>query len=107
MTSTGYSLFDTALGRCAPDLLVRAHVDASMPRNVVAIGKCAGGLLDGVASAIDIESAFVAIPDGYKRPRTHAEVHIGGHPHMTAASFAAGSRAGRPPPMPRWRSSGS
>ena len=78
------------LARCAPDTLVRAHLDASMPRNVVAIGKCAGGLLDGVASVIEIESAFVAIPEGYRLPRTKAEVHIGGHPHMTAASFDAG-----------------
>ncbi len=84
------SVYFETLARCAPELLVRAHVDASMPRNVVAIGKCAGGLLDGVASVIDIESAFVAIPDGYKLPLTRAEVHVGGHPHMTAASFEAG-----------------
>jgi glycerate-2-kinase len=61
-----------------------------MPRNVVAIGKCAGALLDGVAGAIAIESAFVAIPDGYRLPHARAETHIGGHPHMTPASFAAG-----------------
>lgn len=84
------SVYHAALARCAPDLLVRAHVDASMPHNVVAIGKCAGGLLDAVASMIDIESAFVAIPEGYRLPRTRAEVHVGGHPHMTAASFEAG-----------------
>jgi glycerate-2-kinase len=84
------TVYLTALARCAPDLLVRAHVDLSMPRDVVAIGKCAGGLLDGVANVIDIESAFVAIPEGYKLPRTRAEVHIGGHPHITAASFEAG-----------------
>lgn len=83
-------IYITTLARCAPDVLVRAHVDALMPRNVVAIGKCAGGLLDGVASVIDIESAFVAIPEGYKLPRTSAEVHVGGHPHMTRASFDAG-----------------
>ena len=84
------AIYLETLARCAPDVLVRAHVDAAMPRNVVAIGKCAGGLLDGVASVIDIESAFVAIPDGYRLPRTNAEVHVGGHPHMTAASFEAG-----------------
>lgn len=61
-----------------------------MPRNVVAIGKCAGGLLDGVAAVIDVESAFVAIPEGYKLPRTRAEVHVGGHPQMTATTFEAG-----------------
>lgn len=69
---------------------MRRHVDASMPRSVVAIGKCAGALLDGVAEEHDIESAFVAIPDGYRLPRVSAEVHIGDHPHMTRASFDAG-----------------
>src|SRR5687767_12937940 len=84
------AIYSETLVRCAPDILVREHVDASMPRNVVAIGKCAGGLLDGVASVIGIESAFVAIPEGYRLPRAKAEVHVGGHPHMTRASFDAG-----------------
>jgi glycerate 2-kinase len=83
-------IYLTTLARCAPELLVRAHVDASMPRSVVAIGKCAGSMLDGVASVLPIEHAFVAIPEGYKLPRTRAELHIGGHPQMTPASFEAG-----------------
>ena len=58
------------LARCGPDLLVRSRVDASMPRNVVAIGKCAGALLDGVAAMHHIDAAFVAIPDGYPLPHT-------------------------------------
>jgi glycerate-2-kinase len=78
------------LARCAPELLVQEHVEPSMPRNVVAIGKCAGALLDGVAGVLEIESAFVAIPEGYRLPRWKAEVHVGGHPLMTPASFAAG-----------------
>jgi glycerate 2-kinase len=78
------------LARCAPDVLVQRHVHPSMPRNVVAIGKCAGALLDGVAAVHAIDAAFVAIPEGYPLPRTNAEVHIGGHPQMTQASFAAG-----------------
>jgi glycerate-2-kinase len=61
-----------------------------MPRNVVAIGKCAGALLDGVARVHPIEHAFVAIPAGYRPPETRAEIHLGGHPHMTRASFDAG-----------------
>ena len=84
------AIYLTTLQHCAPDVLVRAHVHPAMPRNVVAIGKCAGALLDGVATVMDIESAFVAIPEGYPPPRTNADVHVGGHPHMTAASFAAG-----------------
>jgi len=84
------SIYLAALERCAPDLLVRRHVDDSMPRNVVAIGKCAGALLDGVAAVMRIEHAFMAIPRGYRLPVTNAEVHVGGHPHMTNDSFAAG-----------------
>jgi glycerate 2-kinase len=82
--------FET-LARCAPELLVREHVTRAMPRNVVAIGKCAGALLDGVAAVHEIEASFVAVPEGYPLPRVKgAAVYIGGHPHMTAASFAAG-----------------
>lgn len=84
------SIYLDALERCAPERLVRAHIDSSMPRNVVAIGKCAGALLDGVAAEIDIAAAFVAVPEGYPLPVTKAEIRTGGHPHMTAASFAAG-----------------
>jgi glycerate 2-kinase len=47
-------------------------------------------MLDGVAQVLELESAFVAVPEGYPLPRTKAEVHLGGHPHMTDASFAAG-----------------
>jgi len=78
------------LARCAPDILVQRHIDPSMPRNVVAIGKCAGALLDGVATVHAIDAAFVAVPEGYPLPRTNAEVHVGGHPQMTPASFATG-----------------
>ncbi len=84
------AIYHEALQRCAPDVLVKAHVDASMPRNVVAIGKCAGALLDGVAAVLKIEHAFVAIPRGYRLPKSKAEIHEGGHPHMTRESFAAG-----------------
>ena len=83
-------IYRTTLARCAPDLLVRDHIDASMPRNVVAIGKCAGALLDGVAGVHAIDNAFVAMPRGYREPVTPAELHRGGHPEMTPASFDAG-----------------
>lgn len=84
------AIYLTALQRCAPEVLVKRHVDASMPRNVVAIGKCAGALLDGVAEVHDIDDAFVAVPHGYRLPKTNARVHVGGHPHMTRESFEAG-----------------
>src|SRR5438874_7029354 len=58
-----------------------------VPRNVVAIGKCAGPLLDGFG---DYDAAFVAMPEGYREPRSRAIVYKGGHPDMTPASFVAG-----------------
>ncbi|MDQ3280911.1 MAG: DUF4147 domain-containing protein [Acidobacteriota bacterium] len=84
------AIYLTTLGRCAPERLVARHIKPSMPRNVVAIGKCAGALLDGVARVHRIDSAFVAIPEGYRLPSSEAQLHIGGHPQMTPASFAGG-----------------
>ena len=85
------AIYLTALEHCAPERLVGEHVTRDMPRNVVAIGKCAGGMLEGVASVHPIESAFVAIPEGYVQSGGVASaLHIGGHPHMTPGSFAAG-----------------
>ena len=118
------AIYLTTLERCAPDVLVQEHVTRDMPRNVVAIGKCAGALLDGVARVHEIESAFVAVPAGYRLPREGVEdrhsclsppraggatgsmtgettggtgrsacpprIFVGGHPHITAASFEAG-----------------
>lgn len=87
-------IYLTSLRLCAPDALVQkyvqTHIDASMPHNVVAIGKCAGALLDGVARVHRVDHAFVAIPEGYRLPSVDAEVHLGGHPQMTRASFDAG-----------------
>jgi glycerate 2-kinase len=81
----------TTLAECAPDVLVRAHVRPDMPRNVVAIGKCAAALLDGVAKVHPIESALSIVPEGYPLPRI-GELHVGGHPHYTFDSFHAGKR---------------
>jgi glycerate 2-kinase len=85
-------LYLSTLAACSPDALVRRVVPHDAPRNVVAIGKCAAKLLDGVARVIDVKRAFVAVPEGYGLPATPAEIAIGGHPDMTAASFAAGRR---------------
>ncbi|HUR82867.1 MAG TPA: hypothetical protein VM733_19055, partial [Thermoanaerobaculia bacterium] len=59
------AIYLTALAQCAPDVLVQKCVRADMPRNVVAIGKCAAALLRGVAQVHAVESAFVAVPEGY------------------------------------------
>jgi hydroxypyruvate reductase len=79
-----------ALAACAPEALIRRVLRDEMPRDVVAIGKCAGALLDGIAG--HARDAFVAIPAGYRLPETRAEIAIGGHPDMTDASFEAGGR---------------
>ncbi len=77
-------------------------VRADFPRSVVAIGKCAGALLDGVG---DFREAFAATPQNYPAPhlrmrstagshprdrQRHVSVARGSHPEITAASFAAG-----------------
>jgi len=81
------TIYFRALEACAAERLVARVLVPDMPRNVVAIGKCAGALLDGLR---DFETAFAAVPDGYRLPRSRADVHRGGHPQISAASFAAG-----------------
>ena len=81
------SIYLRALDACAPERLVRGAITPDMPRNIVAIGKCAGALRDGLD---DVDHAFVAIPEGYRLPVKAAHVAIGGHPDITAASFEAG-----------------
>lgn len=83
-------VYAETLRRCAPDVLIRQFVTPDLPRNVVAIGKCAASLLDGFAAALPIENAFVAVPAGYPLPRTPALVVQGGHPQMDRSSFRAG-----------------
>jgi len=75
------------LEACAPERLVARVLEPGLPRDVVAIGKCAGALVDGLR---DVRDAFVAIPRGYREPRRRADVHRGGHPQMTSESFDAG-----------------
>jgi hydroxypyruvate reductase len=81
------TIYIRALDACAPERLVRNVLTPDMPRNIVAIGKCAGALRDGLD---DVDDAFLAVPDGYRLPAKRAIVAIGGHPQMTHASFAAG-----------------
>jgi len=78
------TIYLRALDACAPERLIRVTPD--MPRAVVAIGKCAGALRDGLDDDVD---AFVAIPAGYRRPKKNAKVVEGGHPNFTEASFEA------------------
>jgi glycerate 2-kinase len=75
------------LAACAPDRLVARVLEPGLPRDVVAIGKCAGALLDGLR---DVGDAFVAVPRGYPEPSRRAEIHRGGHPQITRDSIEAG-----------------
>jgi glycerate 2-kinase len=81
------SIYREALRRCAPDVLVRHVVRPDMPRHVVAIGKSAGPLLEGVASLLDIESSFAVVPRDYPAPEG---AWRGSHPEMDPSSFIAG-----------------
>ena len=87
MTIDLETIYLRTLEACAPERLVARVLEPDMPRDVVAIGKCAGALLDGLR---DVGDAFVAVPKGYREPKRRAEVHRGGHPQITGASFAAG-----------------
>lgn len=89
MIATLHRIYLGALEACAPEGLVQRCVTGEMPRSVVAIGKSAGALRDGLADDVD---AFVAIPRGYRRPRKRAVIAEGGHPDMTRESFEAGER---------------
>ncbi|HEX7192982.1 MAG TPA: DUF4147 domain-containing protein [Thermoanaerobaculia bacterium] len=81
-------IYRTTLDRCAPERLIAKVWRDDFPRTVVAIGKCAGALRDG----IDCDEAFVAIPHGYCEPRKPAIVAFGTHPNYSEASFEAGRR---------------
>lgn len=81
-------IYRETLDRCAPERLIGKVWRDDFPRAVVAIGKCAGALRDG----IDCDEAFVAIPYGYREPRKPAIVAFGTHPQYSEASFEAGRR---------------
>ncbi len=86
------SLYRRTLQACAPEAIVRGAVEVSMPRNVVAIGKCAGRMVAGV----DFDRGFVVVPKGYPRPdpspSPRLRMTIGGHPDIDDDSFRAGEQ---------------
>src|SRR5438093_13100482 len=79
------SIYFRALDACAPDRLVARVLEPDMLQDVVAIGKCAGALLDGLP---EFESAFVAILDGYCLQRRRAVIHIRGRSQTMYPSSA-------------------
>jgi len=82
------SIYLETLDRCAPELLIARVWRDDFPRTVVAIGKCAGALRDG----IECDDAFVALPYGYRQPAKPARVVFGTHPDYSEASFEAGRK---------------
>ncbi|HYM62584.1 MAG TPA: DUF4147 domain-containing protein [Thermoanaerobaculia bacterium] len=88
-------IYRQSLAACAPERLVRQCAKRLPDRAcvVVALGKCAAGLIEGFAAERRIERAFAAVPFGYRRNIAVScpiEIEIGGHPEITPASFAAG-----------------
>jgi hydroxypyruvate reductase len=82
------AIYLETLARCAPELLIAKVWRDDFPRTVVAIGKCAGALRDG----IECDDAFVALPFGYREPKKPARVVFGTHPNYSEASFEAGRK---------------
>lgn len=87
------SIYHRTLAECEPEHIVRRSVDASMSRNVVAIGKCAGRMV----ASVEFDRAFVVVPRGYPDsvwPRASASGSVnvvhGGHPDIDDDSFRAG-----------------
>lgn len=86
-------IYRKTLEACAPEDIVRAAMEPSMPRNVVAIGKCAGRMVAGV----EFDRALCIVPRGYPRPGPSPTTRLrmtrvveGGHPDIDDDSFAAG-----------------
>src|SRR5947209_7757058 len=86
------AIYRETLDRCAPERLIAKVWRNDFPRAVVAIGKCAGALRDGIECDIDYDEAFVAIPYGYREPTKPSIVAFGTHPNYSDASFEAGRR---------------
>ncbi|HEY2322701.1 MAG TPA: DUF4147 domain-containing protein [Thermoanaerobaculia bacterium] len=85
-------IYRETLDRCASERLIAKVWRDDFPRAVVAIGKCAGALRDGIDCDIDGDKAFVAIPHGYREPTKPSIVAVGTHPNYSEASFEAGRR---------------
>ena len=81
------------LRRCEPARLMAGLDLRAAPRSVLAIGKSAGALLEGVAGHFKPERALALIPRGYPWPGTPCEVMFGGHPIPDEDSFHAGREA--------------
>jgi glycerate-2-kinase len=88
------TIYRKTLERCRPETLAAAAArDAGhLPRTIVSIGKCAGPLLDGIASVVPLREAMAVVPHRYPEPKWRESVVVahGGHPLIDEKSFHAG-----------------
>jgi len=84
--------YTTALTRVSPERVVSRWISDSggvEASAVVAIGKCAAGMIEGLPSKLRT-NIFAVIPRGYPEPSTFAGLFFGGHPIPDDESLASG-----------------
>ncbi|RMG15230.1 MAG: DUF4147 domain-containing protein, partial [Deltaproteobacteria bacterium] len=87
-------VYQQALAECDARRLVQRHLTGSAPDRpveVVAIGKAAAAMYEGLAECSPIRRAFLVLPKGVEVPPGVEAVH-GDHPLPGPASFEAGRR---------------
>lgn len=94
-------IYLSTLYRSTPALLIqqclaREEVKRALdePVSLIAIGKCASGLMKGAAASIQIAEGFAVLPEGYRQDAfpPFTEVVYGSHPEISDASFSAGEK---------------
>lgn len=97
-------VYNATLVRCAPSRLIRERILGDDLRwliesevDLVALGKCAAGLVAGAKPVLQIGRIFISAPRGYVEPVELAgirglELVEGSHPEVSDASFVAGER---------------
>jgi glycerate 2-kinase len=78
--------------RLTSQALERCGTFAPREADLLAIGKCAGGLLRGAAARFAGGRRLAIVPAGYPVDPSSAETVVGSHPEITAPSFEAGRR---------------
>lgn len=95
------AVYKAALARCTPERLTREaifreKIEETLGPDVdlVALGKCAAGLIEGATPVLPADRIFIAAPEGYARSsgNRYAEIVEGSHPELSPASFHAGER---------------
>ncbi len=95
-------IFHATLARCSPARLTCSRLSGEelkslggLEVDLVAVGKCAAGLIDGASSMLKTGRIFIAVPSGYVASISNdpgAEIVEGSHPELSESSFRAGER---------------